>query len=199
LDAHFQREWLISNSELIGKNQNMKKLLIALAAVLVAAASYAQGTVAFNNRVTSIGLDAPIRMPDGVTGVGPGYSAALFLSGSSGANVLIPSSLTTFRAGAGAAYVVPSVATVAGFAAGTVANLKIRAWDTTAGSYEAALASGKGYGESAEFQVTLTEPPAFPADLPATLQGFNVTIVPEPTTLALGALGAAALLFRRRK
>jgi hypothetical protein len=35
------------------------------------------------------------------------------------------------------------------------------------------------------------------------LKSFNLvgggTVIPEPTTIALGALGAAALLWRRRK
>jgi hypothetical protein len=172
----------------------MKKLIIALAAVLVTVASYAQGSVNFSTRVTG-GINAPVYMPDGVTGVGPGYSAALFLV-SGGTATLVPSSATVFRSGAGAAYIVPAVAQ---FTEAGPVTLKIRAWDTSAGSYEAAIAQNKGFGESAEFSVTPTAPPGFPTDLPASVQGFNVTIVPEPTTLALGALGAAALLFRRRK
>jgi hypothetical protein len=31
------------------------------------------------------------------------------------------------------------------------------------------------------------------------LQSFNLRVVPEPSTIALGVLGAAALLYRRRK
>jgi len=175
----------------------MKKLLIALAAVLVTAASYGQGFVNFNTRVTG-GIDAPIRLADG-TGPGPSYSAALYLV-SGGNTTLVPDSVTTFRSGAGAAYIVGKAAQVPGAPADAPANFVIRAWQTAAGSYEAAAASTTfGFGQSGQFTVTPTAPPAFPADLPASVTGFTVTVVPEPSTIALGVLGAAALLLRRRK
>jgi len=172
---------------------------MAVAAVLVAAASYAQGTVNFANKNAITGLNAPVTLPDG-SGVGGAYSAALYLvSGTT--ETIINSSLNTFRASPAAAtgYLLPLNVTVPGVAGGQVANLKIKAWETSAGSYEAALAAGTGYGESLAFNVTLTDVPAPPADIPSTLQGFTVTVIPEPTTIALGALGAAVLLFRRRK
>lgn len=174
----------------------MKKLLIALAAVLVTAATYGQGFVNFNTRVTG-GIDAPINFNG--AGPGPSYSAALFLVNGNTYTV-VPESVTTFRSGAGAAYISGKVAAVPGVPAGTAAQFVIRAWDTAAGSYDAAAASTTfAFGQSTQFSVTPTAPPAFPADLPASVTGFNLTIVPEPTTLALGALGAAVLLFRRRK
>lgn len=170
----------------------MKKLLIALAAVLVTAASYAQGTVNFVNRVSG-GVDAPITFNG--TGPGPNFSAALYMGGT-----MVPDSTTTFRSGAGAAYLVSKVVTIPGVPGGSPATLQIRAWETAAGSYEAASTSTTfAFGESADFTVTLAAPPNTPADLPASVQGFTLRVVPEPSTIALGVLGAAALLLRRRK
>jgi hypothetical protein len=39
-----------------------------------------------------------------------------------------------------------------------------------------------------------------PSILPAGLESFSLTAaVPEPSTIALGVMGASALLFRRKK
>jgi catalase len=37
------------------------------------------------------------------------------------------------------------------------------------------------------------------ADFSSYLQSFNLTAVPEPSTIALGVIGACAFLARRRK
>jgi hypothetical protein len=180
----------------------MKKL-IALAAVLViAASSYGQGEVAFSTRnsLATPPLNAPVKLPDG-TGPGPSFSAQLFIAGSL---TPVANSLTTFQApGTGGAaalsqYVQPVVASIPGSAGGTTVSLIMRAWNTSAGSFDTAKASGT-WGESTPFSVTLTSAPSTPADLPSSFTGFNLTIVPEPSTIALGVLGAAALLIRRRK
>jgi hypothetical protein len=54
----------------------MKKLLVAIAAVLISASAYAQLTpaVQFNNRITGV-VDAPISRPGGTLGAGAGYTA----------------------------------------------------------------------------------------------------------------------------
>lgn len=175
----------------------MKKLLVAFAAVLVASSAFAQGTISFNNR-TPTG-DARVTRPDG-TGAGAGITAALY----SGATMLTPT--TTFRTSAAAAFFVNAVeVTVPGVPAGGSAPIRMRAWETAAGSYDAASAAGSTFlrGESNEITVTgLGGTPAGAPPIPAPglsgLQGFAL-VVPEPSTIALGVLGAAALLLRRRK
>lgn len=179
----------------------MKKLIIAIAAVLVSVASYAQGTVSFNTRITGV-VDAPVTLGS-AAGAGPGalYSAELVLVGDNGSITPIPGSITTFRTSATAPalekYVVtvPEVA-IPGVPTGGSANVAFRAWLTSAGSYDAAPESQRGM--SAPVTVTgLGGGPTPPANLVG-LQGFVIP-VPEPSTIALGALGAAALLLRRRK
>ncbi len=84
------------------------------------------------------------------------------------------------------------------------------AWSISTGAltYPAALLASTGYtGQSAIGQnYTLGgfgTPPSLPGPTFGTgagqIQGFTLNPVPEPSTIALGLLGAAALLFRRRK
>jgi hypothetical protein len=182
----------------------MKKLLVTLAAVLVSASTFGQGTVAMNTRTT--GVDAPVFLPGGTIGAGAHtapVNAQLFLV-SGGTRTAIAGSETTFRqspAGLAQAYVnaISSVA-VNGIAGGSPATLVLRAWSGP--SYDAAVAgNGEFFGESPQ-PITITlggagSPPGLPANLTG-LAGFTLQAVPEPSTLALGLLGAAALLYRRR-
>lgn len=177
----------------------MKKLLIALAAVLITASSYGQGQLVFNTRITGA-VDAPVTVAGTGAGPGPGYTAQLYLSSGGSLTALTPA--TTFRpAGTGSAaiasqYVVPVDITVPGVDAGAQATLVMRAWQTSLGSADAAAAAGL-LGQSAPVTITLGGGLNPPANLTG-LQGFTVP-VPEPSVIALGVLGAAALLLRRRK
>jgi len=179
----------------------MKKLLVTLTAVLVSVSTFGQGTILFNNRIVG-SVDAPVYQPDGTTGAGPGAVGQLFLV--SGGNFTALTPATTFRDGSAnpvaARYVVqPATAvTVPGVAAGAQAQIVLRAWMGAVGSsYDAATIKG----QSAPITITLGGQPAVGAPIPDAfltgLQGFNM--VPEPSTMALGLLGAAALLYRRRK
>ena len=176
----------------------MKKLLIAFAAVLVTAAtSYGQGLILFNSSVSQANppVNAPVFMPDGTSSPGPSFSAGLYLV--SGANAsLIESSITTFRTGSAVAqrHIVGVGVTVDGVPGGSEATFEWRAWETAAGSWDASLIRG----ESERFSVVLATAPAAPAD-PIGMEGFTMYLVPEPSTLTLGVLGAAALLLRRHK
>lgn len=178
----------------------MKKTLIVLAAIFIAASSFAQGVVVFNNRVTGL-IDAPVmRGPANPGGAGEGVTAQLMLVGAGGAlTPLIPT--TTFRTTSVAAtpYVNGVDVTVPGVEPGNAATLRMVAYQTAAGSFEAARNSTSfAFGQSNDITVTLGGGTLPPANLVG-LQGFSMFVVPEPSTIALGILGAAALLFRRRK
>jgi len=182
----------------------MKKLLVTLAAVLVSASAFAQGTVAFVNR-TSQG-DWRIALPDG-TGPGgnPAIVADLFLADASGTAPTGTSlGQTTFRTSPAAAQffltenditvqgVAPANTTakfVAVFTGGNLAPHKAGVNEIPL-QFLAGSAAGGG------------TPPLPPGELvPVSGLGttFNLQVVPEPSTIALGVLGAAALLLRRRK
>jgi len=173
----------------------MKKSFLAVAALLLASSAFAQGTVNFNNR-TPAG-DVRVTRPDG-TGMGAGITAALYM----GNTMLTPT--TTFRTTAASAFFVnPVEVAVPGVPPGGSVALSMRIWETAAGSYEAAVAGAFLWGWSNEFIVTgLGGTPAGGPPIPSPglsgLEGFCVAC-PEPSTVALGVLGSAALLLRRRK
>lgn len=183
----------------------MKKLLVAIAAVLISASAFAQGSITFNNR-TQAG-DAKITLPDGVTGAGtiPGMTAELVLVGAGGAVTSIGT--TTFRTTPAAAtfFITGVDLTVAGIAAGSPATFQVRAYNGA--SYDASVGSPsmyRGISSSVTVGALGGTPPGGGAPIPTPdlsgLQAFSVVQgTPEPSTIALGVLGAAGLLLRRRR
>jgi len=93
---------------------------------------------------------------------------------------------------------------------GSTPPLVVRAWQTSAGSFDAAKAGGFQYGEwsfnSAPISVA-GSPPSTPPDLipwgtvveGAPYSNAGVHLVPEPSTIALGVLGVGALVMARRR
>lgn len=183
----------------------MKKALMILSSLLVAVGAFAQGQVNFAARVVGV-YDAPVFL--GTVGGaaakadGPAYMAQLYAGNTQSALTAVGAALP-FRTGAAAGYWTAEARTIPATGIGTDGNtfLQIRAWNTAAGAtYEAASGSGLGgFGQSA----ILTIKPTVAPDVPATLTGlasFAISpIVPEPSIMALGALGGLALLLRRRK
>jgi hypothetical protein len=176
----------------------MKNLLGMLAAGLVSVTAFGQGTLIFNNRTGNV--DAPVsRRIDG-TGAGAGVTAQLFLVGAGGS--LTPlSPTTTFRTTSAAAayYVNQQIVAIPGVPPGGSATVRMRAW--AGATWEESINSR---GESNDVLVNGLGgiPPAGGAPITdpilTGLQSFAIG-VPEPSTMALGLLGAAAFLCRSRK
>lgn len=82
------------------------------------------------------------------------------------------------------------------------ADLTLRAW-VGAATFDAATLKGSVSWSQATGGWNMTAVPASPADsITLAIPASGITIgpaVPEPSTIALGLLGAAALLIRRRK
>lgn len=172
----------------------MKKLLVALAAVLVTAAtSYGQGQINFNNLgALTDSAKYGIFLPGGTTGPGGSYTAQLFLVGDSGVTPLTPA--TTFASDAGFEYLLQPVdITVPGVASGGTANFRVQVWDTLGGSFDGAKIARGQIDFSGKVGGGVNPPENTVFD------GFNLVAVPEPSTIALGLIGAGALLLRRRK
>ena len=172
----------------------MKKLIVAAAVGFLAVGALAQGQFIFGNRVTIAGIDAKVFKPDGVTPLsGTDYWAQAYvgISLDSLAPVGTP---VNFRTGAAAGYITSTVVTTL-FKDGTKVYVEMRAWEAGVASYEDAVAGGKLFGKSDPIQLTVAEAPNTPPDMVG-LKSFS--LVPEPSTMALGLLGAAALMLRRR-
>jgi len=183
----------------------MKKLLVTLAAVLVSVSTFAQGTILFDNR-TLTGGDIRV-FSDATRSAGAGtlgtVNAQLFLVSGQTFTPLSPA--TTFRTSAAASYFVNAVTVDGGAPAGTTVTLVMRAW--TGSSYDAAVAGGGAWGQSDPFSLRLgganpttgeiIQTPDLAGNTGNPMQPFH--LVPEPSTIALGVLGAVALLYRRRK
>jgi hypothetical protein len=186
----------------------MKKTILALVSVVAAVGAMAQGSVNFANRVTAVGLSAPVT--DAMTGTplaGDAYLATLYWGTS--ADSLAP--VTAIVGGvdtplaqkfATAGFFVGGKTLIKGAAEGAAIFVQVRAWEKSAGAtYEAAEAALGKVGKSNTFQVTLggdnLSPPQTPANMVG-LTSFTIAAIPEPSVLALGALGAFALILRRK-
>jgi len=187
----------------------MKKILLTFAGVLLAIGVQAQGTVNFaNNAATAISnIVTGARVPAGNTFLAQlYYGAAGLADDSSFQSVTNPAATFTL---AGQVLAGTRSTTLAG---GSTGSFQIRAWQASLGpTWEVAFpawqsgAAGPVLGKSGIIQVKTADPFASPPGTPTSLitgtglTGFYLTPVPEPTVIALGALGLAALLYRRRK
>jgi hypothetical protein len=195
----------------------MKKALLALAIVAAGISTFAQGQIDFINRNIGTRADpqvlyhVPIFVAGGrATGTGAGnlpggVTVGLFEAGSN--TPLVSTPLRTGTPAAGAVFRDTLTATTSS-PAGTTPTLIVRAWQGA--SFDAARNSTTlqwGEWSFTPNQLGGTPPggglpiatPGMTGWGPEDGTGFELTIVPEPSTIALGALGIGALLLRRRK
>jgi len=178
----------------------MKKLAIIAACVMASAYAYGQGTITFD---TSFAYPSGFAFVDlnmngvkdgaEVNAAGPAYVGQLVGSATQTGSYtpigLLPVAFGTVADGLDG-YIISGDLTVAGVAAGSAYWVKLHAWDSANAAWE---------GYSDPISVTLGGP-TDPPSVPASLDKLGVTaIAPEPSTIALGALGLAMLLIRRRK
>jgi len=184
----------------------MKKLITILACVAAVAYANAQGTVNFQNTATSL-----ITYASGTPVPAGQFTAQLLYWATDPGVVNLNSSIaaltslkttTTFLGTPNEGRFIGGTATTTSTPGGANAWFAVVAWQTSFGSYDAARTGGGAYGFGSVFQNGTGNPAAVPPGAPAALAGFtgiNNVAVPEPTTIALGVLGAAAFLLRRRK
>lgn len=206
----------------------MKKTLLTLSAMVIAAGAFAQGTINFNNRIagtlithvyapsasdplTPVYGNSSIDTPAGATVytgallTGSGWTASLWsgVAGTSDESLLVLASgggTTTFRTGTAAGNWAATTATLANVPKDAAsAVLQVRIYPTSSGSWANALVLGT-YGKSQLFTLASI---GGDFNVPTTMTGltsFSIVSVPEPSSMALAGLGAASLLiFRRRK
>jgi hypothetical protein len=192
----------------------MKKFIMLALAAMAACSAFSQGTLQFQNGATTAIYTNTT--PDGGTRgkAAPGFLYYALLWGNtaadaqSGANVsaTVGNSATSYGVIAGSANFA-----IAGTNPGDTDYFQMIAWQASFGTgfagYQAALAGGIA-GSSAVLPFVLG-PSSGPGTVifsstdPTKFQGFDIgplpLYTPEPTTLAIGSLGAAALLLFRRK
>jgi hypothetical protein len=138
---------------------------------------------------------------------GAGYSAQLFWGTGLGLtmNDLVNAGpMTIFRAGAAAGFIstVGVDGTLTGSTIGSDLTLQLRAWDNMGGTvmtWDEAVAQNVAMGYSKPFEHTAVGGGSLPPKNLVGLESFNIAVVPEPSSLALLGLGAAAMLIFRRR
>ena len=139
----------------------MNPIHVALTVLLTTVSCFAQGQVNFANRVGAGGsiVNAPVIITGTQDGPGPGWSVQLLLSANNSLTPLTP--ISTFNPpGTGAGEIssqfwAPKTVDVPGVFGGSQATFVVRTWQTSFGSYGAALAAGGGYGVSDPFTVVV--------------------------------------------
>jgi len=188
----------------------MKKLAITFALVsMTAAGAFAQGQLVFENYFGAGNTNnAPVKLADGTTlAAGTSYLADLLFGTSAGTVNQDAGFHHTFSTAGGAGYFLGGPQQI-GTSAGTY-FMEIVVWQASAGGTWSAATGGTGqssgylgtqYGIGNIFQENLPASPTPGVNFSGLISPLTMTFVPEPATLALGGLGAAALLlFRRRK
>ena len=187
----------------------MKKLLLAAISVCAAGAVYAQGTLNFGNSTTTrITTSSGANVPAG----NPSPFIAGLYWGASGTAVDSLELLTMTQNWGPFAGIFQGGTATFPVAGGTEVTLQVRVWSEGYPTYEAAAAAGLPTVEfgTGPLQTLALGGAGVPPGPPQSLTsptgggtpftGFQLQVVPEPSTIALGLLGLGALaLFRRRK
>jgi MYXO-CTERM domain-containing protein len=182
----------------------MKKLMITAAALMIAVAAYGQGSFLFNTHDTSVGNDVKFVDANGNGITGSDFFVEVLVGPDATHLTALTPTLPLSRTGAGAGYTSPfSQVYNTTLPAGT-AVVAYRAFEGT--SFASATVKSAQITQTlgaspAPLSVALAVAPAPPNELllgAGTVQVLGAS-VPEPATLALGALGVGALLMIRRR
>jgi len=178
-------------------------LLIAFGVGLLPLIAAAQGTVNFG---TSDINNHKVVLTSGAA-VGAGYSAGLYWAPLGSSTFVLLTPIAAVNGGSG--FIAGGTRTTGvSTPEGASGTFRIKAWNGGFATYEDALALGNSINTLAGQTPIFTNATGAPNGSPPTpaglLSGWTAPIVvvpiPEPATIALAGLGAAALLiFRRRK
>jgi|SRR6185295_9154766 len=196
----------------------MKKLLLFVGLLVAGFAAMAQGTVNFSNGAA--GVNAVVNDVDGTTKLsGAGFTAGLYAgpSGTIWSSLTLVAPTANFATGASAGYFFGGSHAVPGVPEGSAAAYQVRVWSANFATWDLAWAAYQAGDTTAKIGVSSSAAwngTGLPSTVGTTpnlgglsptpnllgLQSFKLfQAVPEPSTIALGLLGAAALLLRRRK
>ena len=207
----------------------MKKIIVSTLLAMATVASFAQGSISVGNGINTtrfpiygpqVGSEtiqtvgsSSLSAPAGTTVYTGGLLSGTrykieFWAGPSSATDFSGLTLittTTFRTASGAATSLPNgltqtvLGSVPGVVADAQARLGVRVWDTLSEQGGAGYGFAGIRGQSPALSLSsglgggLTTPPSWVG------QSFSLTVVPEPTSMALAGIGAASLLIFRRR
>jgi uncharacterized protein (TIGR03382 family) len=196
----------------------MKKYSLILAGLLASitpATIMAQGTLVFANSTAK-----PVTMPDGSlvprgTTTGPFLAELWAANDFVGGDQQFAFDLVATKIGQPAGFATPVDGVFSGGGrtvnsispAGGTGLFQVRVWETAYGTtYAEAVANPAAFGVGRAGQSVIfrsdTDDPADPAPRPSLNDAFvpfQLSIIPEPPAIALGLLGASALLLLRRR
>jgi hypothetical protein len=171
---------------------------------MVAASTYAQGTVNFVNRIAGV-YDAPVTVLGGglASGGAPDNWVAQLWAGPVGGAIAPVGAPIAFRSSTpGVGYWPGETRTITGVPESGNAQIQVAVWAKSlwgdAGP-TSPTASTPGWGTSALLPSVATGGGLTPPTGLVGLTAFSVNPVPEPSIAALGLLGAGLLLIRRKK
>jgi hypothetical protein len=187
----------------------MKTLLFGVTLIVLSVRLHSQGTLAFTNRPAFVGgtvaENAIVNCRDGTRLAGTDWLAQLYWALGPGApeSSLKPvGSPVPFATGGAAGFFGPEIIALPGAAGHSVITAQARVWNAAGGTtYE--QANQNPFASVGRSGLINVGPLGDPISLtpPATmvgLRGFCVG-VPEPTTWALGILGALVLFLKSRR
>jgi len=192
----------------------MKKVILSIALTTAVVGALGQGQITFGNRVTTAtpAIDAPVTVFGTGEKLGSTYVCGILIGTSAdnlqpaktgGAEITSPFR-TSATTGLGLGYLASTTPSLDGYAVNAKVYVQLVAWQSASGaSYSAALAkwvdpsSQSLMGWSNVMSVTVGGDTVPPTQL-VELKPWSIVAVPEPTVLALGALGGVAFLLRRR-
>jgi len=185
----------------------LKTTIAALTGVMFAISASAQGLITFSNTPSTPVVDSTTGAPvaAGVAIAGLYFTTDL----TSTPNASIPNDGWVLGATVPVSAILPGLyaggeRAIDGVAAGTPVLVQVRAWSAGFASYAEALLNGTAAtlaGASNVGQVTLGGGIIGTPSTSGFVQTFDITPVPEPSTIVLGLLGGlgAMVLLRRRK
>jgi len=194
------------------------RFLPLITALFSALATYAQGTINFSNGAA--GVNAPFYNLDVTRLSGTGFIAGLFAgpSGTVWSSLTLVAPTTTFATGTSAGYFFGGSHTIPGVPEGSVAAYQVRVWSSNFATWDLAWAASQVGGQGAQIAVSAnaawngaglptvvgTTPPLGGLSPTPNLLGLQSAflhgepLVPEPSTLMVGLVGATAWLLCRR-
>jgi hypothetical protein len=185
----------------------MKKLILIAMMAFVSVSTYAQGEINFSN----IGGTAQPSLITDINGttVGAGFMAALYYAPAGVTDTDMFMQVGTPVGFVGAGFILGTIKRAPTSSAGANANFQIRAWESAFGAtFEEAMAGGGQWGMGGIIPSATKDPANLTQTAPSLVAaanaagvplGFQLQVVPEPSVIALGLLGAGALLVLRRR